>query len=392
MILPNEPESPSRLVPNTLYLLSESAAPQIEIYRQRQPHIIRPFEKAGPGRWAKETLWKVSLAGTGRSTRWKFRIQLDEQRWLHPPHAHYFTTRLRSLWLQDGQIYAYQPAQWVSPARVIKLPHFEGRLPHRSLYIYMPRGYAEHTQLSYPVIYMHDGQNCFERYVEDSYAGSWKADLTADQLIAQGLMQECMIVGVSNGGKGRIAEYLPPYITTLPEMPVQNLHGEKSGLGDLTFEYYAHDIAPYIEAYYRATPGREQRAVCGSSMGGLISMYFAWDHPEFARHYAVISPSFWLTINQEGSYEMIERLRSEEPRDVRIWLDSGTRSTPTHGSDGRQLTIEARNALLENGYKIGPDFIYYLHKGAMHTESAWARRLPKIFEFLFPASPKTPGA
>lgn len=63
-----------------------------------------------------------------------------------------------------GEIFSYQPAPDVSPSRVIKLPAFTGSLPTRPLYIYLPRGYDEHLDRAYPVLYMHDGQNCFETF------------------------------------------------------------------------------------------------------------------------------------------------------------------------------------------------------------------------------------
>jgi hypothetical protein len=80
----------------------------------------------------------------------------------------------------------------------------------------------------------------------------------------------------------------------------------------------------------------------------------------------------------------VERLRTGSSRDIRLWLDSGTRDAPDYGDDGRFDTVAARDALLENGYQEGADFRYYLADGAIHSEAAWAARLPLIFQFLFP--------
>ena len=85
-----------------------------------------------------------------------------------------------------------------------------------------------------------------------------------------------------------------------------------------------------------------------------------------------------------GKMETVERLRNGSPRDVRLWLDSGTLDAPGKGNDGMVDTRAARDALLENGYVEGPDFRYYLAKGAVHQESAWAARLHLVFQFLFP--------
>ena len=120
------------------------------------------------------------------------------------------------------------PSGFVSASQVIKIPDFAGSLPPRALYVYLPRGYAEHIDKRYPVLYMHDGQNCFETYSEDSYAGTWRAEEAADAVIGSGQMRECIIVGVSNGRNERMAEYLPPYASyRMPSRPAarQDVNG-----------------------------------------------------------------------------------------------------------------------------------------------------------------------
>lgn len=273
-----------------------------------------------------------------------------------------------------------------STSQVIKIERFKGRLPERPLYIYLPPGYADEPDRRYPVLYMHDGQNCFEAYAADSYVGSWRADETADHLITQGLMEPCLIVGVGHGSERRAAEYLPPYTTFHPKKDQQTTDNRTGIIGraDRTFRYYRDDVAPYVCRHYRVLEGREHTATCGSSMGGLFSTYIAWEFPEFARHHGLLSPAYWTTCDEHGRMETIERLRSGEPRDVRLWLDSGTRDAPGRGDDGRKETLAARDALLQNGYIEGPDFRYHLAKGAIHKESAWADRLHLVFQFLFP--------
>jgi predicted alpha/beta superfamily hydrolase len=367
--------------------------PVLEIHLPPAPgeeadtYIRLPFNQRLEGRLPGETCWVChpEIPGTGW---WRFRIDLGDGTYAAPDGRGSFDTYhtpLRHLWIQNGQIYAYEPAPAHSLSRVIKIPNFMGSLPRRSLYIYLPRGYDQHTERRYPVLFMHDGQNCFERYVQDSFSGAWRADEVADQLISQGQMAECVIVGVSNGGAHRLAEYLPPY-STLHLPPEHATEGEFPpihGRADKTLAYYAEEVTPFVERYYRVKHGREHRATCGSSMGGLFSMYIAWEHPEFARHHAVVSPSFWIT-NQHGRLETIERLRDNRHRDLRIWLDSGSSDNGNSGDDGCANAEYARDVLLGHGYHIGPNFQHYKDVGATHSEGSWANRLPKIFRFLFP--------
>lgn len=382
--------SSASLTEGRVHYLTSAPNPCLEF--KEGAHGIKQvaFQVAAAGRTPNEKRW-LAHASFPAEGELEFRIKLGDGHY-DPPNG-FYTTGLRILLLQDGQIYSYFPAPKVSPPRVVKIPKFIGTLPTRPLYIYLPRGYDEHTHRHYPVIYMHDGQNVFETYKEDSFAGSWKADITANLLIAEGKMRECIIVGVANGSRSRIAEYLPPYMTLYtrsrrsprkPEAEIGKAERLRSrprpiyGRAHRTLEYYQNEVQRYILRHYRSLAGRENTATVGSSMGGLFSAYIAWDHPDFARHHAIMSPSFWITRNQEGAMETIEHFRHGERRDVRLWLDSGTHY------DGARDTRAARDALVENGYVEGVDFQYYVDKGAGHNEAAWAGRLGKVFQFFFP--------
>lgn len=77
-------------------------------------------------------------------------------------------------------------------------------LKSRNLYIYLPPGYKDSGK-SYPVLYMHDGQNIFDA----SEAGQeWRMDEWAESLIADGEIEPMIIVGVGNTSD-RILEYTP---------------------------------------------------------------------------------------------------------------------------------------------------------------------------------------
>lgn len=394
------------LPPNHFYYLGEGLDPSIELWIDEAVQRSIPLAWVGDGRHSEESLWRADLSGlelgSGDSaqTEWQFHLNLGDGRLLHPEFAPAFTTTLRTLWMQDGQLFDYRPTPAVSPPRVVKFEEFPNSLGKRPLYIYLPRGYDKHREKRYPVLYMHDGQNCFDAFVDDSYAGAWQADLAASLLIRQGLMRECLIVGVSNGEEQRILEYLPSYARHLPPPRRPRLAIERGrrlppqprplrpvpGRADYTLAMYRDEVAPWLAERYRVQPGREHTATCGSSLGGLFSIYIAWEHTTFARHHAALSSSFWATRNPAGRLEAVERMRTGARRDIRLWLDSGTLSSPNHGTDGQRETAAARGALLEAGYREGVDFQYHLAEGATHSEAAWAARLPLVFQFLFPTS------
>lgn len=345
-----------------------------------------PFERVGSGRNVREAHWQAhpTFAKSGQLC---FRIDTGSGQYVRPPGLEFFETDLRRVWVQDRQIFSYRPAHKPSPSQVLKIPAFKGRLPARALYVYLPRGYPEHHEIDYPVLYMQDGQNCFERYAADSFSGSWQAEMAADRLIQAGRMRECIIVAISHGGKARLAEYLPPgLIIQEPRGPAKKAprarKGPKprlvSGAADQTAAYYVDDVEAHVRDSYRVLNGREYRATCGSSMGGLFAAYLASQRPDFARQHALVSPSFWVAKTPAGSHELIETLVQVEPKNVRLWLDAGTEN------DGQAEFEIARDLLLERGCVPGPDFEYYLDEGAGHNEAAWAERLHRILPFLYP--------
>lgn len=374
------------LLNGQIVFFTKDLAPVLELQRENGDLEQVSFTEGTDGRYHRRKYWVASpqLPAAGD---WQFRIRLSSGRFVSPEFEDFFSTPLRRLWIQDGELFDYPPAKHSQPSQVQRIDGFLGSLPSRPIYVYLPRGYDAHTQKFYPVIYMHDGQNVFETFVEDSFAGSWQADLVADKLIRQGQIPECIIVGVGHGEADRLVEYLPPYSTLRVPKPTGKLTQKNIfdvGRADKTAVYYQDEIAPFIIDRYRVKKGRRYTGMCGSSMGGLFSLYMAWEYPQFAQHYGVMSPSLWITKNGSGKFEAIERLKLTPAPDVRIWLDSGTFASAGHGDDGQVEAVLASEVLLENGFVDGENIKHYLDKGADHSEAAWAARLDKVLRFLLP--------
>src|SRR5688572_10400781 len=74
----------------------------------------------------------------------------------------------------------------------------------RDLLVYLPPSYAT-SDIRYPVIYMHDGQNLFDPAT--SFAGEWAVDQTLEAASEDGV--EAIVVGIPNLGPERANEYSP---------------------------------------------------------------------------------------------------------------------------------------------------------------------------------------
>ncbi|MDX1478240.1 MAG: alpha/beta hydrolase-fold protein [Saprospiraceae bacterium] len=149
----------------------------------------------------------------------------------------------------------------------------------RRIWLYLPPGY-DSTDTSFPVLYMHDGQNLFDD--STSFAGEWHVDETLNAMHAEsgfGLI----VVGIENGGGERINEYAPW------------IHPQfGGGDGEAYVSFITETLKPFVDSAFRTLPDPEFTGIMGSSMGGLISQYAGIEHPGTFGRVGIFSPSFAL--------------------------------------------------------------------------------------------------
>jgi predicted alpha/beta superfamily hydrolase len=236
----------------------------------------------------------------------------------------------------------------------------------RDIIVYVPPGY-DASSARYPVLYLQDGQNLFDPAT--AFAGQeWRADWTADDLIARDAIEPALIVGVYNTGVRRISEYTP----------TRDAQNHKGGKADRYAQMLARELKPFIDAEYRTRRGPTDTGVGGSSLGGLASIEAALLYPRVFGKAAVMSPSVWW--DQRSILGMVRRFSgAARPR---IWLDTGTMegdSPPQVVDDARLL----RDVLVERGWRGGEDLAYREYEGAGHNESAWGARLGEVLTWMF---------
>jgi predicted alpha/beta superfamily hydrolase len=238
-------------------------------------------------------------------------------------------------------------------------------LPHdRTIIVYLPPGYDPSHIRRYPVLYLHDGQNIFDRAT--SVGEEWGVDETAQGLIESGAIEPLIIVGVYNTGEHRIDEYTP---TGSAKM-------HKGGQADLYGRMLVEELKPFIDARYRTLPSAANTGLGGSSLGGLLTMHLGLRYPTVFNKLAVLSPSVWW-----DSRVIVREVRSLHRKlPLRIWLDAGTREGDRVCEDARLL----RDALIEKGWTLDSDLKYFEAEGAEHNEQSWGSRVDPILRYLFP--------
>ncbi len=157
---------------------------------------------------------------------------------------------------------------------------------NRRVWVYLPRGYAKAKQ-RYPVLYMHDGQNLFNEQTA-GFGQEWGVDEIVDSLIAKG-KTAAIVIGIDNGGQTRMNEYNPYLFIWKTESDTKTFVPE----GDAYLSFITETLKPYIDKNYRTLSSKQNTAIAGSSMGGLIACYAALKYPQVFGKVGVFSPAFW---------------------------------------------------------------------------------------------------
>lgn len=278
-----------------------------------------------------------------------------------------------------------QALQSPSLGRIERLANFPSKfVDARHVEVWLPPSYDPAKR--YAVLYMHDGQMLFDAQTTWNKQ-AWKVDTVAARLMAEGQMQDFIVVGPWNNGKFRHAEYFPGKF--LPHLPA-NLREQfvREGLqgksrSDAYLRFLMDELKPAIDARYPTRPEREATFLMGSSMGGLISAYALCEHPQVFGGAACLS-THWIGSfqrNDEIPTAAIAYLRDAlpDPRTVKWWMDRGTTELDAQ-YDQAQPRIDALMA--EKGFVPGPRYQTRVYEGTGHNELAWAGRLKEPLRFL----------
>jgi predicted alpha/beta superfamily hydrolase len=226
----------------------------------------------------------------------------------------------------------------------------------RRIWIYLPKGYASSTK-TYPVIYMHDGQNLFNE--QTAPFGEWGVDECLDTLQKQ-TGKECIVVGIDNGGDKRMTEYNP-------------YDNDKFGKGEgkLYVDFLATVLKPYIDAKYRTKKSAEFTFIAGSSMGGLISLQAVLQYPQVFGGAGVFSPSLWIAPQLFTDAAKVN-LGTANPK---LYFYAGGKESATMVSDMQKM-IEV--------LKKQPNYVIRSSVSPLnqHNEKAWREEFPAFYKWI----------
>ena len=229
----------------------------------------------------------------------------------------------------------------------------------RRIAVMLPHNYDE-TRKRYPVVYLQDGQNLFEHR---SPFGNWHVGQRMAKLAEQG-MGDLIIVAIDHADSDRTREFSPPEVTKFG-----------ASYGRQYARFMAEELKPYVDQNFRTRPDRQNTAIGGSSMGGLISIYSGLIYPEVYGKMMIFSPSLWLT--PKIYFQAIDFFN---PFYTKIYLYAGGKESKTMIPNIERLK-EALERKGLNSSKI--EFKFSIDPEGVHDENRWGEEFPTAIKWLF---------
>lgn len=257
-------------------------------------------------------------------------------------------------------------------SKILILPNFPASKLNnaRNIYIYLPSGYAVDSEKSYPVLYMHDGQNIFEPSTS-STGSSWRIHNTADKLISEGKIREIIIVGIEFKERGtEFCHYSWNNKEVGWEKYDTHFLYSIDGKGEFYEYFIINELKPYIDRNFRTLPDKNHTALMGASDGGFVSFNIGIRRSDIFSMIGMISPAFFAMD--------IDFLNNMEKKSLKLWFDIGEKE-PCLLEDTKCVV----HLLKDMGYIEGKELIYYQVPNGFHSDKDWGERAegPLIYFF-----------
>lgn len=265
-----------------------------------------------------------------------------------------------------------------------------------TVWVWLPPGYDDQPQRRFPVLYMHDGHNLFDRRLSN-FDKEWQVDEAIARMAARGDLREWIVVAIRAPDARYKTLFPEKLLEFLPaDMQQEVLTGDFGGSGpdqslqaDEYLAFLARELKPRVDREFRTRPGARDTAIMGSSMGGLISLYAIAEYPDVFGQAAGLSTHLPLVDPRNGAAE--ERANAVaaafgsyfastglDRNKHRIYVDHGTGTLdafypPYFAAFDRMMKEQGWAA---PGYESRAFF------GTEHEENAWAQRLDIPLAFL----------
>lgn len=200
----------------------------------------------------------------------------------------------------------------------------------RDYWIYVPAQYKKESPAC--VMVFQDGGG----YTNPE--GTWRAPVVFDNLIHKGEMPVTIGIFINPGvlpalGKDQRARY--------------NRSFEYDALGDRYARFLVEEILPEVGKQYSLTSDPNERAIAGSSSGGIAAFTVAWNRPDVFRRVMSFVGSY---TNLRGGENIASMIRKTEPKPLRVFLQDGEKDQNIYSGNWYIANQDVASALAYAGY------------------------------------------
>ena len=277
--------------------------------------------------------------------------------------------------------------------RIVRHENFPSAyVASRTIDVWLPEGYSDKKK--YAVLYMQDGQMLFDSTITWNKQ-EWGVDETLTELVKAKKIQECIVVGIWNGGRSRHAEYFPqkPFESLSKQEQEIVYNAYRSGGQSIFFglpissdrylSFLVKELKPFIDSAYSTKADRAHTFLAGSSMGALISLYALCEYPAIFGGAACLSTHwpglFYLENNPvPASFFAYLTQHLPAPNKHKLYFDHGTETLDTMYA---ALQKSVDSILQKKGYNT-KQWISRSWPGQNHSEKSWRSRFSTPASFL----------
>lgn len=210
--------------------------------------------------------------------------------------------------------------------------------------MYLPHGYS--TNQKYPAIYVTDGYE----YLHERMGNM---QVVLDNLIADKKIEPVVAVFVDHRE---------------PVNRSNNKRMDELAMNSKYLTFFSDDLVPLIESSYSVSNNPTERAILGTSMGGLTSAYFAFTKPGVFGMAGIQSPAFWYKT------EIYKVCDNPENPPVKIFLTTGVINDAQDGARRMRDILEKNTCAYQ-----------YSETNQGHSWGNWRDTLDDILIYFFPA-------
>ena len=290
------------------------------------------------------------------------------------------------------------PDQKASSGKIEKYENFQSKyVTERNVEVWLPEDY--NPAKKYNVLYMHDGQMLFDP--SNTWTkSSWEIDDVLTRLLKEQKIKNAIVVGISNSGRKRHADYFP-------QKPFESLTSEQQDfvsksllstgrttevfkpVSDNYLKFIVTELKPFIDKKYAVYKDRKHTFIAGSSMGGLISMYAICEYPSVFGRAACLSTHWPGIFSMEGNpvpEAFVKYLKAHlpDPENHKIYFDYGDQ---TLDAMYPPLQKKVDEVLKEKGF-TDKNWETRYFPGKDHSETSWHERLEIPMLFLLASKPE----